>query len=86
MEEEVRKDGFFFAHCGDGYLAVWCSEPLELNNSDAVMDADWRAYGDTCAWFIRCGSEEESGSFDAFMQDCLALHLTKESVKAKLAV
>lgn len=86
MEEEVRKDGFFFAHCGDGYLAVWCSEPLELNNSDAVMDADWRAYGDTCAWFVKCGNKSESGSFEAFMQDCLALHLTKESVKAKLAV
>lgn len=86
MEEEVKKDGFFFARCGDGYLGVWCSEPLELNNADAVMDADWRAYGDTSAWLIQCGSKNEFGSFDAFMTHCLSLAPTKESVKKEIGV
>ena len=83
MDEVVKKDGFMFARCGDGYIGAWCSEPLELNNDDAVMDCDWRAYGDTCAWVVRVGSKSEAGSFDAFIEDCLKMGLTKDVVKAK---
>lgn len=86
MEEEVKKDGFFFARCGSGYLGVWCSEPLALNNADAVMDADWRAYGDDSAWYIQCGSESEFGSFAAFIEHCRSLGLTKARVKEHLGV
>ena len=65
-------------------MALWCSEKLELNNTDGVMDCDFRAYGDTCAWVARVGTKEEFGSFAEFMEVFKALDLDKEKVKNKI--
>ncbi len=86
MDEEVKKDGFAFARVGDSYLALWCSEELELNNADAVQNADWRAYGDTSAWVARCGCKDEDGSFEAFMDACVKMNLSKDGVKNEIGV
>ena len=83
--DEVRlKDGFRFARVADGYLALWCSAELELNNNDAVIDADLRAYGSDVCWYFRVGSKEDCGSFDAFIEKCLAAGISHASVASKL--
>lgn len=86
MDETFTKDGYMFARCKDSYACAWCSEPLELNNTDAVMNCDYRAYGSTCAWVVRCGSKDEYGSFEAFADECLNMKLTKDGVKNKIGV
>ncbi|MBE7026450.1 MAG: hypothetical protein E7410_02620 [Ruminococcaceae bacterium] len=86
MEEEVKRDGFMFARVGDSYMGMWCSKPLELNNDDAVMDCDYRAYGDTCAWVVRCSDKNESGSFEAFIDEFMGISLTEENVKNIIGV
>jgi hypothetical protein len=85
-DEVIVKDGFRFARCADSYLALWCSEPLVLWNADAVVDADYRAYGIDTAWYVKVGSKTEDGSFDKFINDVLLSDITKSSVKKKLNV
>ena len=84
MEEEKCEDNFRFARVGDSYMALWCSEELELNNADALMNCDFRAYGDTCAWVVRVGMKEEFGSFENFINEFKRLPLTKENVKNEI--
>ena len=79
-DEVVEKAGFRFARVGDGYLALWCSEPLVLWEADAVVDADLRAYGDRMAWYVRVGSKNEDGSFDDFCNSCIASGITYDKV------
>ena len=70
--DEVRHEGGFrFARVGDGYLALWCSEPLTLWENDAVVGADLRAYGSHTDWYIRVGSATEDGDFDSFIKSTL---------------
>lgn len=83
--DELREiNGFRFARVNDGYLALWCSEELELNNADAVVDADLRAYGDDVCWYIRVGSKSEDGSFDSFIEKCISAGISHAYICEKL--
>jgi len=84
MDDEATDGNFKFARVGESYMALWCSNDLELNNADAVQDCDLRAYGDTCAWVVRVGTKEEFGSFAEFMETFKSQSFTKESVKCKI--
>ncbi len=84
MDDEANDGNFKFARVGESYMALWCSNSLELNNADGVQDCDFRAYGDTCAWVARVGTKEEFGSFANFMEEFKALDLSKESIKCKI--
>jgi len=83
-DETAEKGGFRFARVGEGYLALWCSAELEMNNADAVVDGDLRAYADDVSWYIRVGSAGEDGSFEDFMEDCLKSGISPEKVQEKL--
>lgn len=84
MDDEATDGNYRFARVGDSYMALWCSNDLELNNSDGVMDCDLRAYGDTCAWVVKVGTKEEFGSFAEFMEEFRAMNLSKDFVKSKI--
>ena len=84
-EEICEKNGFRFARVGDGYLALWCSTELEMNNADTVVDADLRAYGDDVCWYIRVGSKDHDGSFDSFIDSCLMSNISQEKICKKLS-
>lgn len=84
MDEEVVKGGYRFARIGDRYMAVWCSQKLELNNTDAVMNADYRAYGDTSAWVVRCSDKNESESFEKFIDSFISENFCEDYVKKLL--
>ena len=86
MDEEIKRDGFMFARVNNSYMGVWCSKTLELNNNDAVMDCDYRAYGDTIAWVVRCSDKNESGSFEAFMNEFTDASFSEENVKNTIGV
>jgi len=85
-DETAEKGGFRFARVGEGYLALWCSQALEMNNADAVVDGDLRAYAEDVCWYIRVGSSEEDGSFEEFMETCLKSGISPEKVQEKLNV
>ena len=72
FDEAYKEGGWFFARSGDGYLALWASDP----------DADWKANedpdhadlgdheiianGEKTIWICELGSASDFADFDAF--------------------
>lgn len=81
MQEQKIVGNWIFGRCENGYIGIWCSASLELNNTDAVINADYRAFGTSCAWAVHCGSQKEHGSFDEFVASCSRSKYTLESVR-----
>lgn len=86
MEEERSENHMKFARVKDSYMALWCSEELKLNNEGALMNCDYRAYGDTCAWVIRVGTKDEFESFDRFIDEFKKITLDKDAVKRTIGL
>jgi len=79
--DEIVEDGEYkFARVGDGYLALWCSEPMIDWECDAVVRSDIRAYGDRTCWYVRVGSKAEDGSFAEFISQVKSIPLTRDYV------
>lgn len=72
FDETARSGSWVFGKKGNGFAAVWCSEPFIAHN-DNLYDCELRAYGDTIGMVCVCGSVEEDGSFASFRSRCLAL-------------
>lgn len=76
FDEAYKENGWFFARKGDGYLAMWTSDPqADWTPADAPWldpdDAEFGEYeiiadGEKTIWICELGSASEYGSFDAF--------------------
>ena len=65
--DEVRREGdWFFLRKGTGFLAVWCSEPLEAWDEGMNPGCEWRAWGDAIAYLVVCG-DRSFPTMEAFM-------------------
>ena len=65
--DEVRREGdWFFLRKGTGFLAVWCSEPLEAWDEGMNPGCEWRAWGDAMAYLVVCG-DRSFPTMEAFM-------------------
>ena len=70
-DEARATENYRFARVGDSYLALWCSLPLEEYTEESLSNCELRAYGDDVTWYVKVGSRDEDGSFDAFVASCL---------------
>ena len=76
FDETARGGGWVFGRRGNGYLGVWCSEPL-VPHDDNLFGCELRAYGagaedgDAIGLVCVCGSQAEDGGFAAFRSRCL---------------
>lgn len=76
FDEAYKEDGWFFARKGDGYLALWSSDPnADWSAADAPWldpnDAEFGEYeivaeGEKTIWICELGSADEYGTFGAF--------------------
>ena len=64
-------NGWFFLRKGTGYIAVWCSAPLEAFNEGMNPGCEWRAYGDDTAYLVVCGGREWA-DMEAFLHHARA--------------
>ena len=69
FDEEIVKDNRLYAKCGEGYLAVWCSEKLEKYD-DLLLGREYRANTPKAAWVLTVSSVDESGTFEDFISNC----------------
>jgi len=85
FDEAYKEGGWFFARYGDGYLALWTSDP----------DADWKvnddpdhadlgdheiiADGEKTIWICELGSATDYADFDAFKAAIVAAPLTADA-------
>lgn len=64
---EIGKDGHWaFASKDNGYLALWCSTPLQVVNN-AFGKCELRAYGGNVAWICILSSKKEESNFRTFV-------------------
>lgn len=84
--DEVRKEGkWIFAKKKEGYLSVWSNQELEPYD-DLLFDCEYRSYGDVSAYFCMCGSANEYGDFDQFINSCKELDLEFNTKNLRLTV
>lgn len=69
FDETAAENHWLFARKGEGFVALWCSAPL-VPHSDLLVGREYRANGLKTAWVCMVSSQEESGSFQQFIQNC----------------
>jgi hypothetical protein len=77
------RGNWVFGQKNTGCIGLWCSEKFEPHD-DVLTGRELRAPGYRSAWAVVCGGLTESGSFEAFIESCLAR--TPEFDRAKLAL
>lgn len=70
FDEMAQMQGWIFGRKKDSYLGVWCSETMTRIN-DILFDAEFRADSEEAAYLCRGSSVHESGSFSAFIAECM---------------
>lgn len=72
FDEAFKEGGWFFARKGDGYVALWSSDPDAdwVTNDDPeaqdLGDHEIIANGEKTVWICELGSKEDYDGFDAF--------------------
>lgn len=67
----VIRDGWAFAQKGDGYLALYASQGVELIKRDVSAYYELRSYGRENVWICQMGREALDGDFEAFQEKVL---------------
>lgn len=71
--EWVRHENWHFARLDKGYAAIYAANGTSMESSGVTRERELISPGLRNAWIIRAGSEQQFGSFDAFInQVCSA--------------
>ena len=73
-EHQVGKE-WAFAAKGDAYIALGCSQPIELVQDGPAASRELRAAGHNVAWICQMGLKADYGSFAEFRKRVLAARL-----------
>jgi hypothetical protein len=85
FDETAKQGGWFFAKKGDGYLALWASDPDAdwLPNDDPehqdLGDHEIIADGEKTVWICELGSAAEYADFEAFKAAIVAASLSVDA-------
>lgn len=72
FHKSVHEGQWLFGKKGNGFLALWCSRPMEVHQ-DQVFDCEYRSYGDQVAYFCICEGGKDDMTLEAFISRCKAL-------------
>ncbi|MBX2999648.1 MAG: hypothetical protein KF893_14110 [Caldilineaceae bacterium] len=83
FDEHSLRNGWAFARCGDGYIALTSSQQLLMTGEGRYARRELRAYGQTQSWLVQMGRRSRDGDFAAFQAKVLSqpLALNAESVR-----
>jgi hypothetical protein len=85
FDEAYKEDSWFFARYGDGYIALWTSDPdtdWEVNDDPDhadLGDHEIIAYGEKTIWICELGSAIDYADFDAFKAAILGAALSADA-------
>ena len=85
FDEAYKEGGWFFARYGDGYLALWASDPdadWEVNDDPDhadLGDHEIIADGEKTIWVCELGSATDYADFDAFKAAILGASLIADA-------
>jgi hypothetical protein len=69
FDEVTEKGNWHFGRKGNGYIGVWCSTSM-VDYNDVIFECEKRAYDDKVAYLCVCGSQEENGNYEDFVESC----------------
>ena len=72
FDETRGNEGWTFGRKENGYVAIWSSTPHMLADEGEYAERELISYGRECVWITVCGSADEDGNFDAFIEKILA--------------
>ena len=78
-EHQVGKD-WVFAAKGDAYIALGCSQTIELVQDGPAASRELRASGHNVAWLCQMGRKADYGSFAEFRKRVLAARFVCDSL------
>ena len=78
-EHQVGKE-WTFAAKGDAYIALGCSQPIELVQDGPAALRELRATGHNVAWICQMGRKADYGSFAEFRKRVLAARFVCDSL------
>jgi hypothetical protein len=83
FDEYALAEGWAFARCGEGYLALTHSQGFTMSQQGRYALRELRAEGRTQGWLVQMGRAGLDGDFAAFQAKVLALplHLEGDSVR-----
>ncbi len=73
FEETISCNGWLFGRKKDGFIALWCSEKMELYQGQ-LFNCDYRTYGANQAYLCTCSDKAEFESFELFQKNCFQLN------------
>ncbi len=85
FDETQIGEHWLFGKKDNGYVALWCSSPLE-SVSDLTIGIEYRANALKTAWVCFASSADESGSFEEFIAECQNKNIQFDETKLKLMV
>lgn len=78
FDEVVSSGNWTFGRSGDGYVGVYSSVPHAFRKEGPYAGRELICEGNEVVWLAECGSREEDGSFEAFMQSLINAPVQKE--------
>ena len=83
LDECIADGHWLFLRLGDGYAAIWNSEPLSPVTSGLYAGQEWRSMAKRSGWLLVAGSAVTHGSFEHFRQAArdLAPHFEADALR-----
>ena len=86
FDEVVESDGWTFARHGDGYLALWVSQPTHWQDEPGKdQGSEFIAEGRQCVWLCEMGRKSEDGTFREFVQRITASRIECSGLQVSYA-
>lgn len=83
FDESVLRDGWAFARCGNGYLALTNSQGFTLSMQGRYAKRELRAQGRWQSWIVQMGRAALDGDFASFQAKVLALPIAYDDATVR---
>lgn len=78
FDEYAERNGWYFARSGDSYAAIYAANGLRLQQHGPDRGKELLSDGLNNAWIIRVSDQDESGSFEQFIERIAGIAITAE--------
>lgn len=72
FDEVASRGGWTFGRSGDGYVGIYSSAPHAFRAEGPYAGRELICDGNEVVWLAECGSRDEDGGFEAFMERLLS--------------
>ncbi len=67
FDKTLHEDGYLVGKSANGYIGIWCSEPLTPYNESVLQNCEYRCYSTEAAYVCICAKDNEAASLTEFL-------------------